>query len=234
MKELIREVFECNLCSDIAAFEKTFYYNNPSPEIGILMQNPAFPSKKEKSELQNAITFEEQIQVQVKYLREWVSNSGHFFKPFFILLKQKGLISYDELANYRYSGGYLSDFYFFDAVKCRSVTKDITLEHFTNCSRFVERELDQLSKIKIIFSFSSRTWEHFKEKFNPRLVKKDVQLNNMKVTSAHGHHFSILYKNRIIYVIPLVHMSERIFNNLLRNSYFDYLEEGLDELVNIK
>ena len=233
MKQLIREIFECNLCSNIA-FERTFYYNNLSPEIGILMQNPAFPSKKEKSELQKAITYEEQIQVHVKYLRKWIVNSGHFFIPFFSLLKQKGLVSYDELENYIHSGKYLSDFYFFDAVKCRSATKDIKAEHFNNCSRFVERELELLSNIEIIFSFSSRTWEHFKEKFNPKLVKKDFHLNNTKVSSAHGHLFSILYKNRIIYVIPLVHMSEKIFNNLLRNSYFDYLEEGLDELASIK
>lgn len=52
------------------------------------------------------------------------------------------------------------------------------------------------------------------------------------VPQDHGKLFKSKFAGT--YFIPLSHFSQVHFNKFLRNSYFDYLSEGLSEYIKIK
>lgn len=91
---------------------------------------------------------------------------------------------------------------------------------------------NEIKKVRpnLIFCFSTRTWEIFCKKFNLKPYGKEANKAyevNPKITNVHGYLFEI--KKPQTFVIPLAHFSK--INNSLRNSYFDYLENGLKILL---
>jgi hypothetical protein len=142
-------------------------------------------------------------------------------------LKRNGLIKYDDLDAYL-KGQFFSDFLFMDLVKCRADTDEIKDVHIDTCTQnYLYNELAMYGKNKLIFAFSSRTWEQICSEFIQELKPQE-----RKVSNVHGR----LYRSDTLpaYFIPLAHFSQRQYNNYLRNSYFDYLEEGIKKYSAIK
>ncbi len=163
-------------------------------------------------------------------LKGWILNESNriFFKRFFDLLNPS-VLKYDDFNDYVKSGKIYNDVYFFDAVKCRCKTEDLKNSNFINCIKnFFERELDLLTKIELIFVFSTRSWEAFNTIYSPVPKRDCFPSPDGRITKCHGYLYSIEINRRIVKVIPLVHMSPISFNNTLRDSYFDYLMNGLD------
>jgi len=125
------------------------------------------------------------------------------------------------------------DFYFTDAVKCRAPTNKLKDEHFEKCfEKFLNEEIRYL-KPKLIFAFSSRAWNILKKKVRmkgvgeaPPIIKRGTEgrTHEPSLVKAHGY---LYMHSRGHFIIPLAHMSRKQFAFYLRNSYFDYLENGL-------
>lgn len=234
-EKFMEDIFTCDICGKDKGVEKDYYIGNLNARIGMLMQNPGIGSKLNKEKLENSKkqfeSYKKKFESDTNNIGEWISSKPYykFFKTFFKLLKSKGLISFDEFDNYTKGGNLYNDVYFFDVVKCKKNTENVTPCNLTNCpNKFFYEEFKLFNKLEFIFVFGARTWEVFKKKFpKTELVDKGLKIESKTVTQIHGYLYKSDIDGRSVYVIPLVHMSPRIFNNLLRNSYFDYLEEGL-------
>lgn len=81
---------------------------------------------------------------------------------------------------------------------------------------------------EVVFVFGGDAWSLLRSQMDitPE-VALDIDLS--KVTEAHGYPFRITTPVETT-VIPLVHFSGRIYHSLLRDSYFDYLADGLATL----
>lgn len=197
----------------------------------------------------------------LKWMRE---NNQEFSEKFCKLLQNKKLIEFDgEWKKYLdedpVKSQFFKDFYVTDLVKCRTNTEKINKsgENAEKCfDCFLREEIESVSP-KLIFAFSKRTWGVLKRKLNCELVEhnwrdgdksdedskeeaeeagEDLDENsekNGRVTDTHGK----LYKtNKIVdtYLIPLLFFSNQGLSRCPRESYFVYLEEGLEVFNNIK
>lgn len=118
--------------------------------------------------------------------------------------------------------------YITDYVKRRAATRDIEETDFDRWQKVLEWEIGSLKNknLELIMVFGARTWDNFNRKIDNGLIPISTTAKaNTPVTDVHGHLFKSQKYN--VFVIPLVHMSHQPFQNALRNSYFDYLEEGL-------
>jgi uracil-DNA glycosylase len=143
------------------------------------------------------------------------------------------LIYFDSFEQYVNSYKYLDDFYFTDLIKCRVETKKLDKEKdcYDRCfDSFLEFEMEYV-KPKLIFAFSTRTWQTLKNRITMSIVNKENN-DNLTLAKVHGYLFKAIDKD--CFIIPLFHMSQRSFNNLLRDSYFDYLKEGLKKFTELK
>jgi nicotinamidase-related amidase len=203
------------------------------------MQNPGSPKNQkdlrdEIRDLEKEKEITAKINVWRKYFKKWVKEKNRiFFERFFRSLKKFGLItSYKNFKTY-VEKQMFDDFYITDAVKCRAPTSKLKDEHFDTCfEKFLSKEIRYL-KPMLIFAFSSRTWNILKRKISmksmehaPPIIKRGTKGHKLEppLVKAHGY----LYKHgKDQFIIPLTHMSRKQFEFYLRNSYFDYLEDGL-------
>lgn len=189
----------------------------------------ALKKSAEYKDLLNNANEDNFTEVMRKWFSIWLlGKNKNFSINFFETLRRSGLISYDSIQDYigHESGGFYEDFIVTDLVKCRKDTKDIANENIEICGNtYLSKEIDSHNNIELIFSFSTRTWEYL------RKTKLKSQDNTLPVSNAHGR----LYKldNSDKYIIPLAHFSQTIFNYYLRNSYFDYLKDGLQSFTSI-
>ena len=241
-EKFMEDIFTCDICDKDKGAEKDYYIGNLNARIGMLMQNPGIGSKLNKEKLKDSKkqfkNYEKKFEFDTNSLNNWILSDIYykFFETFFKLLKSKGLISFNKFDDYIKSGDLYNDVYFFDVVKCKKNTENVSKCNLTNCpNKFLYKEFNLFNKLEFIFVFGARTWDVFKKKFpKTELVDKDLKIKSKTVTQIHGYLYKSDIGGRELYVIPLVHMSPRIFNNLLRNSYFDYLEEGLAKYVEEK
>jgi hypothetical protein len=122
-------------------------------------------------------------------------------------------------------------------VKCRASTKELEDDYFDKCfENFLKKEIDYLEP-KLIFAFSSRTWNILKEKMDkienienaPPIKECETKGRRYEPTLVQAHGYLYSYGNKQ-FIIPLAHMSKRLLQFYLRNSYFDYLADGLKSL----
>jgi uracil-DNA glycosylase len=223
MQMLVDEIIDCNKCNFNK--QKVLYFANEIPKIAFVMQNPGAEGKQEKEEIKDKAS-SERVYVWRKYLMKWISGNSNFFDPFFQRLSTHKLINYKDLETFL-TNQIFNEIYFTDAIKCRVRTGELRSEHFENCSGFLLQELKAADQLNLIFAFGARVWDFFLNKYSPQLMNDNVDIANKKITHVHGYLFKMNIDNRDYCIIPLLHMSPRIVNNLLRNSYFDYLEDGL-------
>ena len=189
-----------------------------------IMQNPGMGRKKdykkEIDDIKNAKGGLEKVNQFKRYLIVWLKKNSNFMTNFLNLLKKYQLITFDDVNAY-IEDRFLKDFYVTDLVKCRADTnwlgtnrKRGEIDPSVCFNKFLKEEITKV-KPKLIFLFSSRAWDVFKKIYN---------LSTEKLKNAHGNLFKI---KDGAYIIPLAHFSQRQFNNYLRDSYFDYLEEGI-------
>jgi hypothetical protein len=234
--ELVHKLLKCGACKlrenggdtiDYSSFGLYYFDQDAKKSKYIMvMQNPGLPSAwqnfeecKDYSKIKEGDDFVPNMQ---RYLIKWLKDKNpHFYKPFFESLREYGLICYNDLDKYL-ADDFFSDFLVTDLVKCRAKTENIKKDYIEKCAGdYLCKELECYAPRKLIFAFSSRTWEFLSLRF---LVEK-LNGDERRVSNVHG----MLFKSNILnaHLIPLAHFSQRQFNNYLRNSYFDYLKEGL-------
>ena len=189
------------------------------------MQNPnegkGVNEEKENAPLREA-TENNVIDIHKEHLFVWLKKNKSFLNKFIKKLNEYKLINYSE-KDVNFKTRLLEDFLFTDVVKCRSRTENLNDHHIKTCgTTYLKNELEKFGKNKLIFVFSSRSWEFIHENY---LNDEPSYKDNNKISQEHGKLFFSKTMNSCF--IPLAHFSQREFNNYLRNSYFDYLEEGL-------
>lgn len=229
-KKNAKDVFNEKDKSLIKKLSYTFYPpRSKNPEFMLILQNPGKykkdnkSDKDEKNEIKAVFRYPEKLSEFFNIaLEDWLFKKNETFMLRFLEIINNSRKSKITEKNF------LEYMYFTDLVKYRAGTEDIKIGKKENAEasfdEFIKAEIEEL-KPKLIFTFSTRTWEIIKRKMNPKLVNKNIKYSNLSaVTNAHG----FLYKsqNSDIYIIPLVHFSRRNF--FLRNSYFDYMKEGVD------
>lgn len=177
------EIIKCHSCDLRQLFAKkyrnsnkyhsfTFYYEPKDAKKSkyiIVMQNPGLPKNWKNSEEYQALSRIEGhgfISTSKKYLIQWLrKENANFCKDFFAVLRKYGLIQFDDFDEYL-ENNFLSDFIVTDLVKCRAGTEEINSENIKICSnRFLYNEIEHYGKNRLIFAFSSRTWEFLYSKF---------------------------------------------------------------------
>ncbi len=237
--EILRAVSACHECELRQSFIKNYrgsinyhsfclYSSHRDAEKSkyvMVMQNPGLPRKwRDSDEYVELPKAEENdfISIMQKHLIRWFKRNKSFSWKFFPTLKEYGLIRFDSVEEYL-DEQFLSDFLVTDLVKCRAETGSIENAHIATCAElYLHRELQSYGRGKLIFAFSSRTWEFLCSRYLHGLPN-----GKQKVAKAHGELFRSDELNA--YFIPLAHFSQRQFNNYLRDSYFAYLRDGLKE-----
>lgn len=233
LDDMMKFIYKCIACESSRDKERDFYYYSMDAKIGMMMQNPGLGRKKKKHNNSSIMGYKEKFQNDLKGLINWIMKANYsFFKEFFDELIDRNIIDYEDYDSYVSTGDIFKDIYFFDAVKCKMHTQDLKEEHLHNCMiNIVSHELGYFRKMELLFVFSTRAWESFKKQYKPKIISGKIEGSLAKV---HGYLHSCQINGKILYVIPLVHMSPVSRNNLLRNSYFDYLKEGLDQYESIR
>jgi uracil-DNA glycosylase len=137
-------------------------------------------------------------------------------------------------------GSLFRDFYITDVVKCVAQTRQIhgIPEHC--CSEYLKEELiEKISRTPykkfLIFTFGNVAYRFFQNVKIFELKKvfgKSEWDEDQPVTKRHGYlhlytHKGIEEREKELFVIHLTHLSKRARIFTLRESYFDYLKEGL-------
>ena len=242
VQEIISQIIECNGCDlrkniikhygeKINSPYDTFHFYYSQSDIKIarfiaIMQNPNPPKEGEIKKPSIIDGDEKFIAANRQFLISWLkTKNGSFLEKFVKILRKYKLLEY-VIGDPNFDGSFLKDFLFTDIVKCKSYTKSVSPENVGTChGKYLKKELEQFGKDKLIFVFSSRAWESIYDHYIYMPTQENIDKKLNKVTHVHGQ----LFKSEILnsYFIPLVHFSQ--LNNLLRNSYFEYLEEGLKE-----
>jgi len=210
-----------------------FYGLNQRPRFMIIMQNPGSPKNTRKLDeeirlLGKAKTSKAKILIWQKFLKEWILDENRkFFSNFFKEMRQLKLVKFSELDSYVTSNRIFNDFHFTDAVKCRARTEDLQKDKNSFCKcfdSFLREEIDYL-KPRLIFAFSTRTWAILRDRMKLEPV---APVQRWSLAQSHGRLFKY---GRNQFVMPLAHMSKKMLNFYLRDSYFTFFNEGLKGYV---
>ncbi|MBI4316448.1 MAG: hypothetical protein HY679_10960 [Chloroflexi bacterium] len=233
----LRQLFTTGYKDSIKYHSFCFYYSHEDAKKSkfvMVMQNPGLPRQWRESDEYEQMSMANKnsfVGLMQKYLIQWLTDNRRFAEGFFKALSENKLIHYGNLEEYL-EKQFLSDFLVTDLVKCRAETEKLKKEHIKTCAElYLSRELQNYGRGKLIFAISSRTWEFLGTEFNAKQVRLrfvgEAHDDDQKVAKAHGKLFRSEALNS--YFIPLAHFSQRQFNNYLRDSYFEYLKDGLKE-----
>ena len=255
IEDIIKEIESCEECKKIfpQKFRKrgyTFYADHVANyEFMMVLQNPLFNNKRhaaEKSEADRASSLRDRIKVHQSFFSKWFLSGPNksFVKRFLELFKEKGLIAFDNLKDY-VNGQFFSDFYVTDLIKYWCYTKEIKDNHRKHAIKHLRKEIEAV-KPRLMLVFSTRVWDVFLKEFESeynlqpikgwKTIKKqgDPERSEKKLANAHGFLFQGRYdKNRKFFVLPLFHLSVNARYMLLRDSYFQYMKEGLEDYLKI-
>lgn len=208
----------------------TYYHNweTESPNLGFFLQNPGtLKARHEGKDLLNASDPLDYIAVYQRYAAEWfVLKNKHFAGRFFPILDELDLIQVQDWKTY-VKDAFFDDFYMTDLVKYRVTTGDIEDQHRKESyEEQLKHELEAID-IDLAFAFSSRLWKTLHEEV-PLEPRSAGAPESSSVSECHGHLYQA-GKPLNCEVIPLSHYSRQIYGHYLRDSYFDYLQEGLGQ-----
>lgn len=221
---------------ELNKFAYTFYFdweNDEDPDYVFLVQNPGRLITErhldhEAEELIEAIQSNDpyisQVRKNREYLYDWLwSRNSKFSEGFFSTLEDYGLIEIESVEKYL-EGEFYSDFVLTDLVKYRVQTGEISGNIGGNAElSFQEYLLPELKAYdpELVFLFGSRNWKTFLGNMDLEPVTGSDGILVDTISNTHGH----LYEAEGMHFLPLNHFSGR--NTFLRNSYFDYMEDGL-------
>lgn len=212
----------------------TYYHDwtSESPSVVFLVQDPGPLYDRHRDEVAAIRELgpdpdpRRLIDLHQRFATSWLvrRNSG-FTKQFLYTCGAAGLLSPGEdWEGYVSSGAFFDDVYVADVINYRTSSHGET--HRAAAYReFLEAELRYVDP-DTMFVFGAAAWEVVRAHLDPTPLGGDVA-DETKVTQAHGYPFAVDVDGSESVVFPLVHFSGQIYHSLLRNSYFDYLHEGL-------
>ena len=135
----------------------------------------------------------------------------------------------------------LNESYFTEAVKCAD-KKEGSKTYRANkarkmCRSILEKEID-IIKPSLIICFGRNAFDSLKDIFGIENIEKYGEIRkkgnlNIKsgITKLHGYLFKtkIRNSNQSCFIMPLAHYTGQGRNSTLRDSYTDYLKEGITE-----
>jgi uracil-DNA glycosylase len=168
------------------------------------------------------------VSLHRRFAVSWlVQRNADFAEKFIRTCADRGLIAPGiSWVEYVESGGFFDDFYLADVVKYRTDSHR-PAQRNASYHELLQDELTAISP-EIVFVFGGDAWSLVRSQMDP-VPLDGIDGDASKVTEAHGYPFRIEEPVETL-VIPLVHFSGRVYHSLLRNSYFDYLEDGLRSL----
>jgi len=170
------------------------------------------------------------VSLHRRFAASWlVQRNSDFARKFLDTCAEYGYVSPgSDWEGYVTGGGFFDDVYLTDVIKYR--TDAHAARHHRPAYRgYVEEELRYVDP-ELLFVFGGDAWEVVRSAMDPSPVV-DVDVDASKVTDAHGHPFRVTSPVETV-VVPLVHFSGRIYHSLLRDSYFEYLDDGLQTVTN--
>jgi hypothetical protein len=211
-------------------FYYTCYENPKEKPFMMVLQNPGFDKPENETDPQpfkNWIMGKQKkcFSKIISLLRKYYPIEKAKYMKYNILVDN--YIKYNEYVE----NDFFTDFYVTDLIKIRGSTRyaDIIYKYEKDFfNSILEKEIFEV-KPKILFTFSSRTWDFLRSKYEINPIKKIENFKQSSITDIHGHLFSIKLDRTQSYLIPLAFPSGGQ-THYLRNSYFDYLEEGLKNI----
>ena len=203
--------------------EYTYYNLDLShKKFMIIIQNPGSGKKKsqERNELNATSTDEEFIRVCRKYLQLWINEkiNKEFWNNFINKLKKiEPELTTENILDY---------FSITDIIKRRTKNRQDKLKVEGFERSILEEEIKSIAP-QLIFVFGSRAWNSIRDIFKENIIPKSNCNIKKPVNKAHGHLFQLKTLN--IYIIPALHFSNKVRMNCPRESYSDYLEEGINK-----
>lgn len=211
----------------------TYYHDwtRDDPDAMLLVQDPGEVSDRHQQEAEAIRDLGvdpaplERVSLNRRFATSWlVQRNSEFTEKFVSICTDHGLISPSEpWDEYVRSGAFFDDFYLADVVKYR--TDDHGTRHRT--AAYEEYLAEELRRIDpdVLFPCGGVAWSLLRSEFDlsPR---DDLPGDPSKITDAHGYLFDATAPVDSA-VIPAVHFSGQVYHTLLRDSYFEYLDEGL-------
>ncbi|MGI5839400.1 MAG: hypothetical protein ACOX8W_07030 [bacterium] len=194
------------------------------PRIGIFLP----PLEMSPSAQRKVPPAEKTADTQPRILLEWMRSAREYFRQFLAVLRTRDLIFYEDLDHYIKAGDIYRDFRFIAPAVPARKARILKAGRSGGVTGNIDRDLKRLPNLRLLFVFGMKNWEALHKRYRPTLLNPRSAPASTRITKVHGLPFSMEFGEKKIVVIPLVQMDQKVFNNLLRNSYFDYLSEGLD------
>jgi len=219
VKSELRKIAEEVFGNDIEKTKKDRVFFMPlvdKPEIMIIMQNPGTAQGWELDKLDKAHDLDKCLGIYNKALLDWLKSGKDFFEFFFQTINK----FFTKLSKPLDRAKISEIFYFSDLCKLR--TKRNIIEDY----HMILREIN-IVKPKLILCFGGMAWSKFYNSDNIS-IENQSQYDHY-ITQIHGDLLTFNNENVEIPFIPLVHMSPQAYGLTIKDSYFENLEEGLEE-----
>jgi uracil-DNA glycosylase len=170
----------------------------------------------------------ELISLHRSFAISWlVQRNADFAEKFVETCDEHGIATpEDDWRDYIEQGRFFDDFYLADVVKYRTDSHNHN-QRIASYRGYLRDEIHYVDP-ELVFVFGGDAWSLLRSQMT-LTPQETIDIDPSKVTEAHGHPFRTTTPVETT-IIPLVHFSGRVYHSLLRDSYFDYLEEGLATL----
>jgi uracil-DNA glycosylase len=254
INEIYGQLKKCEICHKI--YENSsftiFVDEDKNYEFMFVLQNPLKPKKHmkeyedEKKKSESAPTLAKRVEVHRDHMSGWFLEPANFefMKEFLKSFKKFDLIpewNFEDDSSIReYIRGkdfrFYRKFFVTDLVKYWCDPEDIKRnledpEYDRHITEHLKAEI-KLAKPQLVLAFGRLVWDQLKKEFHPEPHQRLEGIDPYRdktVSNVHGFVFHAKPSSidQDFFIIPLVHMSNNARNRLLRDSYFEYLREGL-------
>lgn len=150
----------------------------------------------------------------------WIAGGRHtLFKHLFEILAEGNVICIKNMDTYLDEGQYWQDFFVTDAALCRGKRETLG-DAAIACGWYLKRQVE-IANPRLVISFGREALKSLRKQFGDPLTCVPDRPNLEDITDCHGY----LLQYERFSVLPLVHLSREYMT--LRQSYFDYMKEGL-------
>jgi len=217
----------------------TYYHDweHDDPDCMFLIQDPGPVYDRHRQEFEAIRNLDpaadplELVSLHRRFATSWlIQRNADFAEKFLTACARNGYADVDnDWERYVENGGFFDDFYLTDVIKYRIGDHD-TPHHRASYRGYLADELRHVEP-ELLFVFGGDAWGVVRSAMDPTPLV-DIDGDASKVTDAHGYPFRVTSPAETV-AVPLVHFSGRIYHSLLRDSYFDYLSEGLQAVSEV-
>jgi len=188
---------------------------------GRIKDNQMKNLESQRSEAVRQGSVDQIIDVSKKSFHQyWIQGiQRNFFERLFETLKKGNVIDFEDVNSYIGERKYWQDFFITDAALCpgeRKVLHDAAKE----CREYLSSQIS-IANPNLIIPFGNEALGSLMELTGDPQACLPNQPRSFRVTDCHGY----LLQYKRFQILPLVHLSRQYMT--LRESYFDYLLEGL-------